>query len=153
MIQAARRPHLWDASGLGAATRQRAGTASPVALYWSAWAWRPITMGSVHPGTKRGTLDSRMGSRKTVPPSSFRSVPLGDFHIFFRPNSVTRASSGVIVAHLIPTLCLRMAAAAARVTPALIKGEGVTGRKQQCRRVYRRLWHPGSRYQDHNTGT
>ena len=27
-------------------------------------------------------------------------VPFGDRHIFFRPNSLTRASSGVIVAHL-----------------------------------------------------
>ena len=29
-----------------------------------------------------------------------RMVPLGDFHIFLRPNSLTRASSGVMVAHL-----------------------------------------------------
>lgn len=38
-------------------------------------------------------------------------VPLGLFHIFFRLNSSTRASSGVIVAHLMPTLyfCRRRA--------------------------------------------
>ena len=30
-------------------------------------------------------------------------VPFGDRHIFFRPNSSTRASSGVIVAHFTPT--------------------------------------------------
>ena len=30
-------------------------------------------------------------------------VPFGDFHISFRPNSFTRASSGVMVAHLTPT--------------------------------------------------
>jgi hypothetical protein len=32
-----------------------------------------------------------------------RIVPLGDFHIFLRPNSSTRCSSGVIVAHFTPT--------------------------------------------------
>ena len=31
-----------------------------------------------------------------------RMVPLGDFHIFFRPNSCTLASSGVMVAHFTP---------------------------------------------------
>jgi hypothetical protein len=30
-------------------------------------------------------------------------VPLGDFHIFLRLNSFTRASSGVMVAHFTPT--------------------------------------------------
>jgi hypothetical protein len=30
-----------------------------------------------------------MGSLKTVPPSSFLIVPLGDFHIFFKLNSLT----------------------------------------------------------------
>ena len=30
-------------------------------------------------------------------------VPLGERHIFLRPNSFTRASSGVMVAHLTPT--------------------------------------------------
>ena len=30
-------------------------------------------------------------------------VPFGDFHIFLRPNSLTRASSGVMVAHFTPT--------------------------------------------------
>ena len=44
-----------------------------------------------------------IGSRKTTPPRMLRIVPFGDFHIFFRPNSSTRASSGVIVAHLTPT--------------------------------------------------
>jgi len=32
-----------------------------------------------------------------------RMVPFGDFHIFLRLNSFTRASSGVMVAHLTPT--------------------------------------------------
>ena len=38
-----------------------------------------------------------------VPFKMLRIVPLGDFHIFFRLNSFTRASSGVMVAHLMPT--------------------------------------------------
>ena len=44
-----------------------------------------------------------IGSRKMTPPRMLRIVPFGDCHIFFRPNSSTRASSGVIVAHLTPT--------------------------------------------------
>ncbi len=43
-------------------------------------------------------------------------VPLGDRHIFFSPNSVTRSSSGVIVAHFTPTPCRLMAFAASIVT-------------------------------------
>ena len=42
-------------------------------------------------------------------------VPLGLFHFFFKPNSFILASSGVIVAHLIPTLYFLIASAAARV--------------------------------------
>ena len=44
-----------------------------------------------------------IGSRNTTPPRMLRIVPLGDRHIFLRPNSSTRASSGVIVAHFTPT--------------------------------------------------
>ena len=80
-----------------------------VARYWSPKAWRPMTIGLVQPGTRRGTLDITIGSRKMVPPRMFRIVPLGDSHIFLRLNSWTRASSGVIVAHLTPTPCLLMA--------------------------------------------
>ena len=48
-----------------------------------------------------------IGSLNTVPLSIFLIVPLGDFHIFLSPNSFTLSSSGVMVAHLIPTLyCL-----------------------------------------------
>ncbi len=43
-------------------------------------------------------------------------VPLGDFHIFFRPNSFTRASSGVMVAHFTPTPWRLIASAASIVT-------------------------------------
>jgi len=57
-----------------------------------------------------------MGSRKRVPPRMLRMVPLGERHISLRPNSFTRASSGVMVAHLTPTPCSRMAWAASTVT-------------------------------------
>src|SRR5674476_1709746 len=66
-------------------------------------------------GTIRNILDGTIfrepiiGSRKIVPSRIFRIVPLGDLYIFFQPNSVIRASSGVIVAHLIPTLYFLMA--------------------------------------------
>ena len=43
-------------------------------------------------------------------------VPLGDFHIFLSLNSFTRASSGVMVAHLTPTPYFLIASAASIVT-------------------------------------
>ncbi len=46
-----------------------------------------------------------IGSRKMTPPRMLRIVPFGERYISFRPNSSTRASSGVIVAHLTPTPC------------------------------------------------
>jgi hypothetical protein len=49
-----------------------------------------------------------------------RIVPLGDRHIFLRPNSSTRASSGVMVAHLTPTPYRLMALAASMVTWSLV---------------------------------
>ena len=51
----------------------------------------------------RGTLRQMIGSRKIVPSRMLRIVPFGDRHICFRPNSLTRASSGVIVAHFTAT--------------------------------------------------
>ena len=60
-------------------------------------------IGLVQPGTRRGTFLQMIGSRKMTPPRMLRIVPFGDFHIFLRLNSFTRASSGVIVAHLTPT--------------------------------------------------
>jgi len=66
----------------------------------------PTTMGFFHPGTHRGILFTTIGSRNTVPFRIFLMVPFGLSHIFFNPNSFTRASSGVIVAHLIPTFTL-----------------------------------------------
>jgi len=86
-----------------------------VARYWSPKAWRPMQIGCFQPGTNRGTLLIMIGSRKTVPSKILRMVPLGDFHIFFSPNSTTRASSGVIVAHLMPTPYFLMAFAASTV--------------------------------------
>ena len=68
-----------------------------------------MTIGFFHPGTSRGTFEMMIGSRKIVPPRIFRIVPLGDGHIVLRLNSLTRASSGVIVAHLTPTPCFLMA--------------------------------------------
>jgi hypothetical protein len=61
-----------------------------------------------------------IGSRKMTPPRMLRIVPLGDFHIFLRPNSFTRASSGVMVAHFTPTPISLMALAASIVTWSLV---------------------------------
>ena len=91
------------------------GTLKLVALYWSPWACRPITIGLVQPGTSRGTLEMMIGSRNTTPPRMLRIVPFGETHIFVRLNSFTRASSGVMVAHFTPTPCFLMACAASMV--------------------------------------
>ena len=61
------------------------------------------TMGLFQLDTILGTLLQIIGCRKIVPPKIFLIVPFGDLHIFFSLNSFTLASSGVIVAHLIPT--------------------------------------------------
>ena len=75
-----------------------------------------MTMGEVQPGTSLGIFLIMIGSRKTVPFSSFLIVPFGDLYMALRLNSRTRASSGVIVAHLMPTLQALIALAASRVT-------------------------------------
>ena len=92
------------------------GTLKSVARYWSPKAWRPTTIGWVQPGTRRGTFLQMIGSRKITPPRMLRIVPLGDFHISLRLNSFTRASSGVMVAHLTPTPYFLIALAASTVT-------------------------------------
>ena len=46
-----------------------------------------MTIGSVQPGTRRGTFLQMIGSRKIVPSRMLRIVPFGDFHIFLRLNS------------------------------------------------------------------
>ena len=86
-----------------------------VARYWSPNAWRPMMIGLFQPGTRRGMFEMTIGSRKITPPRMLRMVPFGLRHIFFRPNSATRASSGVIVAHLTPTPCFLIAFAASIV--------------------------------------
>jgi hypothetical protein len=91
------------------------GTTRSVARYWSPKAWRPMTIGFVHPGTSRGTFEITIGSRKMTPPRMLRMVPLGERYIRFSPNSSTRASSGVIVAHFTPTPCFLIASAASTV--------------------------------------
>src|SRR6187401_3028132 len=79
-----------------------------------------MMIGLVQPGTRRGTLLQMIGSRNTTPPRMLRMVPFGDFHISLRPNSFTRASSGVMVAHLTPTPTFLMALAASIVTWSLV---------------------------------
>ena len=59
-----------------------------------------MMIGCVQPGTSRGTFRQMIGSRKMTPPSMLRMVPLGERYISCRLNSFTRASSGVMVAHL-----------------------------------------------------
>ena len=61
-------------------------------------------------------FEMMIGSRKITPPRMLRIVPFGDFHIFFRPNSSTRASSGVIVAHFTATPYFLVASAESIVT-------------------------------------
>lgn len=92
------------------------GTTKSVALYWSACACRPMMMGFSQPVTRRGMFLQMMASRKTVPPKMLRMVPLGDRHMNLSLNSSTRCSSGVIVAHLMPTLYFLMASAQSTVT-------------------------------------
>ena len=87
------------------------GILKSVARYWSPKACLPITIGLVQWGTNLGTFLHIIGSLKIVPPKIFLMVPFGDFHIFFSLNSSTRSSSGVMVAHLTPTLyfCIALA--------------------------------------------
>ena len=73
-------------------------------------------MGLVQEGTSFGIFLHIIGSLKIVPPNIFLIVPLGDLHIFDKLNSLTLASSGVIVAHLIPTPIFFIALALSMVT-------------------------------------
>lgn len=47
-------------------------------------------------------------------------MPLGLLHISLSLNSLTRSSSGVIVAHLMPTLYFKIALAASTVTLSFV---------------------------------
>jgi len=79
-----------------------------------------MMMGLVQLGTILGMFLQMMGSLKTVPFKMFLMVPLGESHIFLRLNSLTLCSSGVMVAHLMPTLQSRIALAASTVTLSLV---------------------------------
>ena len=65
-----------------------------------------------------------------------RTVPLGERHICFSLNSSTRASSGVMVAHLIPTLYLSIASADSTVTWSLVCGHSGDGERNRKRPIY-----------------
>ena len=97
-------------------------------------------IGLVQPGTSRGTFFAMIGSRKITPPKMLRIVPFGDFHIFFRPNSLTRPSSGVIVAHLTPTPTFLMALAASIVTWSPVASRCSTPRSKYWRSISRYGW-------------
>ena len=71
-----------------------------------------------------------MGSLNTVPPTILRMVPLGERHILERLNSCTRSSSGVMVAHLIPTLCSLIAFAACMVILSSVASLEVTDKSK-----------------------
>jgi hypothetical protein len=75
------------------------------------------------PNEKRGKGGRGRGGevgRKSVYGSEVHTVPLGERHICFNLNSFTRSSSGVMVAHLIPTLYLRIASADSTVTRSFV---------------------------------
>src|SRR6202035_5500239 len=96
-----------------------------------------MMIGLVQPGTSRGTFLQMSGSRNTTPPRILRMVPFGDFHISFRPNSFTRASSGVMVAHLTPTPTFLMVLAASTVTWSLVLSRYSIPRSKYIRLISR----------------
>ncbi len=79
-----------------------------------------MMIGWVQPGTRRGTFLQMIGSRKMVPPRMLRMVPLGEGHISLRPNSFTRPSSGVMVAHFTATPTSLVLLAASTVIRSLV---------------------------------
>src|SRR6476661_2445099 len=99
-----------------------------------------MMIGLVQPGTSRGTFLQMIGSRNTTPPRMLRIVPFGDFHISFRPNSFTRASSGVMVAHLTPTPTFLIASAASIVTWSLVLSRYSIPRSKYIRLISRNGW-------------
>ena len=90
-----------------------------------------MMIGWVQPGTSRGTFLQMIGSRKMTPPRMLRMVPFGERYISCRLNSFTRASSGVMVAHLTATPTFLVASAASMVIWS---------------RVSSRFWMPRSKY-------
>ena len=75
-----------------------------------------MVMGFFQLRTQGEIPGTRMGVRNTVPSIMARMVPLGLFHIFFRPYSSTRWALGVMVAHLTATPSRRAALALSAVT-------------------------------------
>ena len=82
-----------------------------------------------------------MGCLKIVPPKIFLIVPLGERHIFFKLNSFTLSSSGVIVAHLIPTPNFFTASAASIVIWSSVLSRLVTPKSKyfMSRSTYGRI--------------
>ena len=74
-----------------------------------------MVMGFFQPGMKGTTPFAMTGARKTVPSMIARIVPLGLFHICFKPYSFTRSALGVMVAHLTATPYFNAARALSRV--------------------------------------
>src|SRR5215469_3392301 len=99
-----------------------------------------MMIGLVQPGTSRGTFLQMIGSRKITPPKMLRMVPFGERYISFSPNSFTRASSGVMVAHLTPTPTFLMALAASTVTWSLVLSRYSIPRSKYCRSISRKGW-------------
>src|SRR6201996_2497270 len=99
-----------------------------------------MMIGLVQPGTSRGTFLQMIGSRKITPPRMLRMGPFGYFHISFRPNSFTRASSGVMVAHLTPTPTFLIALAASTVTWSLVLSRYSIPRSKYIRSISRNGW-------------
>src|SRR5215813_4143420 len=92
-----------------------------------------MMIGLVHPGTSRGTFLQMMGSRKMTPPRMLRIVPLGERYISLRLNSFTRASSGVMVAHLTTTPIFFTLIFAMRDEP--LRARMCEGRRAECLRT------------------
>jgi hypothetical protein len=93
------------------------GDRKSVALYWSPKAWRPMTIGLVQPGTRRGTFLQMIGSRKTTPPRMLRMVPFGRLPHLLELELLRRGPRpGVIVAHFTATPCFFVALAESIVT-------------------------------------
>lgn len=96
-----------------------------------------MMIGCDQPVTNRGTFLQMIASRNTVPPRMLRIVPFGDFHIFFSLNSSTRASSGVIVAHLMPTLYFFTASAQSMVTWSSVASRCSMPKSYTCKSMSR----------------
>src|SRR4029450_13832558 len=64
------------------------GNLMSVARYWSPKAWRPMMIGLVQPGTRRGTLLQVIGSRNPPPARMLRMGHVGDLRFSLGLNSL-----------------------------------------------------------------